>query len=135
MTDEVRKWLRIADSDWKAAQLLLTADTHAAVCFHVQQCVEKLMKAALIARKTRPPYIHSLVDLSAMLSELEPAWSWSIVELRFLTRGAVEMRYVYEEAFAEDAREAIRIGELMRDRLLFLLLSSAAGEQEGREEE
>ncbi len=33
------------------------------VCFHAHQCVEKLLKACLIAKSNRPPRTHNLVDL------------------------------------------------------------------------
>ena len=47
----VPEWIRKAEADWIAAATLHSLnkeELHDAVVFHVQQCVEKLLKARLI---------------------------------------------------------------------------------------
>jgi HEPN domain-containing protein len=63
-----------------------------AVCFHAQQCVEKLMKALLIHHNIVPPRTHNFTELDRLLRPVEPQWSWPVQELRFLTRASVDFR-------------------------------------------
>jgi HEPN domain-containing protein len=50
MSSVIKEWLRKANSDWQTANLIWDSSelNYDAVCFHTQQCVEKLMKALLI---------------------------------------------------------------------------------------
>jgi hypothetical protein len=63
MSKVVQEWIRKADSDWRTANLIWGAPepNYDAVCFHTQQCVEKMMKALLISRQQVPPYTHNLI--------------------------------------------------------------------------
>jgi hypothetical protein len=78
VTEEfVRDWLKKADNDLKAAQLLLDApeapvDT---ICFHAQQAAEKVLKGLLTARSIEFPKTHSLLLLLDLLGDDE--WSHS----------------------------------------------------------
>lgn len=51
MNEEVSEWLAKATSDSDAARDLKIADRthHDLLCFLCQQCIEKLLKAAIIA--------------------------------------------------------------------------------------
>src|SRR5207248_9526273 len=73
MTDEVRSWLEYAEADWKsAAHALIGSPVHTnLVLFLSQQCVEKLLEAALMQRADFPPKTHDLASLSKRLSRLE----------------------------------------------------------------
>lgn len=52
---EHKEWLRFAEGDLKTAKILLNADyvVISAVCFHAQQCVEKVLKAYLVFKKKK----------------------------------------------------------------------------------
>jgi HEPN domain-containing protein len=55
--EAVRQWQAKAQSDWDAVEILTAskrcpADT---VCFHCQQCVEKLLKALLTRHGIKAP--------------------------------------------------------------------------------
>jgi len=92
----VEEWIAKADADFGTASreaAVVDHTNHDAVCFHAQQCVEKLFKAAMIAAGHTPPRLHDLAVLSRMLEDLVPGWSWPDEEMRFLTRAAVEYRY------------------------------------------
>jgi HEPN domain-containing protein/predicted nucleotidyltransferase len=63
--ESVASWLRRAESDFITMETM--AKSHRppfdVVCFHAHQCVEKLLKACLIARSIRPPRTHDLREL------------------------------------------------------------------------
>ena len=65
----VAGWLRKADDDLEAAQILLNSGSgvHDVVCFHAQQCVEKCLKALLTFNRTAFPFVHDLGELAALL--------------------------------------------------------------------
>jgi len=59
----VREWLDKAEGDFRTAtrEIAVTeAPNYDAFCFHAQQCIEKLLKAALIAYGTSAPRTHDL---------------------------------------------------------------------------
>ena len=94
---------------------------HDAVCFHVQQCVEKLMKAGLIHVGAHAPKIHDLSDLSGLLKKVHPQWQWDEAELDRIGEGAIAGRYPGEEATADEAAAAIDVMVRIRPPLLRLL--------------
>jgi HEPN domain-containing protein len=124
MNETVREWIAKAEGDYWTANRELHASewlNYDAVCFHSQQCIEKLMKAVLIHRSTVPPRIHDLAQLDRVLASSVPDWSWPVEELRFLTRAAVGYRYPGEMADQEEATQALDICVRLRERLLALL--------------
>lgn len=125
MNDVIREWLAKADGDFRTAQRELAAAEAPnldAVCFHAQQCIEKLMKAQLIAWGELPPKTHDLVFLADAISRGNPDWQWPEDELRFLTRAAVAFRYPGESAEQADAAEAVEIAARLRTALLARLV-------------
>ena len=67
--DRAKEWIRFAQSDLKAAQVLLKEEVYNEVCFHSQQCVEKLLKAFLVSKGEQTPKTHRLIDLLEILLE------------------------------------------------------------------
>jgi HEPN domain-containing protein len=61
--DRAREWVRFAEGDLRSARVLLREAVYNEVCFHSQQCVEKLLKAFLVSRGERTPRTHRLTDL------------------------------------------------------------------------
>jgi HEPN domain-containing protein len=123
-SETVKEWMAKAEGDFTVACREIRArrsPNYDAVCFHAQQCVEKLMKALLIHLGVMPPKTHMLLSLDELLGPLCTQWSWAADELRFLSRAAVFLRYPGESARKEDAREALAIAKQMRLRLLSLL--------------
>ena len=125
MNDAVRPWLEKAQGDWLVMQKL-AADPQpefaAAICFHAQQCVEKLMKALLIANhRLDPPKTHNLRYLSRLIREVLPDWEADNEELYQLSFGAVTTRYPGDEAIEEDATWCRETAERLRAELLGLL--------------
>ena len=124
MNGTVEEWVCKAEADFATASRELRAGENPnldAVCFHAQQCVEKLMKALLIQLGTVPPRTHDLVYLDGLLSQACSEWSWPVEELRFVSRAAVAFRYPGESAQREDAAETLRLATRMRGKLCDLL--------------
>lgn len=51
MNEIVKEWLEYSENDYFIAKELVEMDSFrvlGGICFHSQQCIEKLMKAALI---------------------------------------------------------------------------------------
>jgi HEPN domain-containing protein len=124
MNDTVREWIAKAEADWATARREMAVQgepNYDAVCFHAQQAIEKLLKAALIHHRTTPPRTHDLPELSRLLTQARPTWSWSVGDLGFVSRAAVVFRYPGESAEQEDAAEALRLAAPLRDALVKLL--------------
>lgn len=69
MKEQVRQWLSFAEEDLKVARIILKEKIYNQVCFHAQQCVEKLLKA-LIEEKEMVPKEHRLPKLFRICKEL-----------------------------------------------------------------
>jgi HEPN domain-containing protein len=92
MNDVVKEWVEKAEADFGTAQREFAAGprpNYDAVCFHAQQCIEKLMKGLFIAFGSVPPKTHDLATLGHLLGTLCPSWSWPSEDLRLLTRAEI----------------------------------------------
>jgi HEPN domain-containing protein len=89
-----------------------------AVCFHSQQCIEKLMKALLIARGAAVSKTHDLAEVGRLLGVAGEELPGGLEELRFLSLAAVTFRYPGESADREIAARAYEISSRLRQGLL-----------------
>jgi HEPN domain-containing protein len=124
MNEIINEWIRKADADYATAcrEMSVGVDVnYDAVCFHSQQCIEKLMKALLIKNGVNPPKIHDLFHLSLLLSPVCKNWSPRPEDLRYLTRASVDFRYPGESADKDEAAEALEICSKLRTVLHQLL--------------
>jgi HEPN domain-containing protein len=88
----------------------LTSSNH---LFPLQQCAEKLLKAALLASGGAIPKTHDLNTLSTLLSGLDPTWVWDLDVLEELSTNAVASRYPGYTLDPQDAADTMhRAGEL-----------------------
>ena len=72
MNEIVNEWIVKAEADFHTASRERAVEewpNYDAVCFHAQQCVEKYMKAILIAKEVTPPRTHDLVELHRLITE------------------------------------------------------------------
>ena len=122
MNEIVKQWLESSDGDLRAMETLqeVGGGMHVAACFHAQQCVEKLMKAVLIAGDADAPKIHDLVTLSRLVRDLR-GWTWDEGELDDLSRGAVTLRYPLAQPDEEEAARLAEVCRRVRPPLLALL--------------
>lgn len=120
MNRTVSEWVDKAEADYRTAvREFQTPDlpNYDAVCFHAQQCIEKLMKAILIHRKQLPPRTHSLERVYEMLKPLYPDLSCSANDLRHLTKIGMAVRYPGETAERDEANDVMEICTRLRDSL------------------
>lgn len=128
MNATVREWIAKAEGDYATAarELNPTGTPNLdAVCFHAEQCIEKLMKALLIHLGVTPTRSHDLVALDRLLMPVCQGWSWPVEELRLLTRAAMDFRYPGDSADQKEAAESFDIATRMRAKLRALLDISA----------
>ena len=90
---EARTLLRVALRDLQTAQLLEAAPApESSWGFHIQQAIEKALKAWILSLNHQSPYSHDLSDLLRILSDLgqdvEP-----YAEMTVFTVFAVQLRY------------------------------------------
>jgi len=124
MNGTVREWVEKAEGDLRTAQRefrALDRPNYDAVCFHAQQCVEKLMKALLMHHQITPPRTHDLERLFDLLKPVVPTFAPSVEDIRSLTTTGMAVRYPDESADQEDARQALEICERLRGELLGML--------------
>ena len=111
VNDEVNEWIAKADTDYKAALDLARRRKDPlpdSVCFHCHQCVEKYLKAFLIAHSTLFPKTHDLILLNDMCSANDELFVRIRDALEELIGYDVAIRYPGAEATLEDAREAVK---------------------------
>lgn len=86
-------WMRYARSDLALAQqsppegVLLET-----LCFHIQQSVEKALKAILVHHNIRPPRTHDIQSILLLIEELLPLPDW-MAEAALVTDYAIGARY------------------------------------------
>jgi len=125
--DIVTKWAVKADNDFKTGMDEFNSPdpTYDTVCFHMQQCAEKYLKAFLIFRNKEISKTHNITLLLQQCAMIDKDFEQFInEETAKLTYYAVEARYpddfympTYEEALqAMDIAEEIR--SLVRTKII-----------------
>ncbi|MEW6028229.1 MAG: HEPN domain-containing protein [Chloroflexota bacterium] len=118
MTDinELKSWISYAEEDYSAARALLK---HAkpklfSACFHAQQCAEKYLKAMLLLKDVDFPKTHDLISLNMLCNQAGIFTGFNPHDLVELSRHAVETRYPGNQPTLEEAREAVKIANVIR---------------------
>ena len=91
MHEHTERWLAFAREDLRMAELAMAETLWNQVCFHAQQCVEKVLKSWLAERGESPLRTHKLVDLVVLLGETRLAGLAD--EVRELDRFYIFTRY------------------------------------------
>ena len=105
-----REWLRKARADLRGAHELMEArpPVYDLICFHCQQCVEKLLKAMLQELGASVPRTHDLEDLLALILPHDATLKSIRRGLKFLSAFAVDYRYPGQTATGRQAKAALR---------------------------
>ena len=117
----VAQWVLKAESDLKTAALLLRVRRDCLtdiVCFHVQQCVEKYVKAMLVLNAIEFPRTHQISLLLALVpAQVRPVLTPQ--EQDRLTEYAVTTRYPgdYDPISREEARQAVQTARRLRNQV------------------
>jgi HEPN domain-containing protein len=69
MKEEVQNWIDYSLEDLRMAELALKDKIYNQVCFHSQQCVEKILKALIEFQGRLHPQTHKLADLLSFVLE------------------------------------------------------------------
>ena len=120
MKAETAEWVAKAEGDFADARRGVRARTHPnpdGVCFHVQQCLEKYLKARLVEAGATFPKTHDLGRILDLIVPLEPLWAAWRPDLNLITSFAVEYRYPGESATKEDARHSFHLCRAFRTNL------------------
>lgn len=118
------EWAAKAENDLKSAIYLLNIKDCPTdnVCFHAQQCVEKYVKALLVAQERAFRKTHDIRELVILLpARLRP--SLDDKEQDRLTEYATVTRYPgnYEPISLSEARQAVKIARRVRREIRRLL--------------
>jgi HEPN domain-containing protein len=105
-----REWIRKAEDDYRAAELLLAAGKglYDQICFHCQQSAEKYLKALLEEHGISVPRSHDLEDLLVLLLPHHGSLGSHRRGLRWLTGFAVDPRYPLLRTNKRQATSAVR---------------------------
>jgi HEPN domain-containing protein len=82
--------------------------------FHAQQCVEKYLKALLMARRQPFPRTHDVVALSALCHQHGIIIAVDLESLERLAAYAVQVRYPGEDPSVAEAKEALQVAMAVR---------------------
>lgn len=115
------EWVEKAEEDYRAAVALDESDVPAVVCFLSQQCIEKYLKAALVALGKEPPRTHDLIHMQERVAKLDPRFSTFAEPLQVLMPYSVLVRYPGGKVTSADARAARETMRSLRDRIRELL--------------
>lgn len=91
--DDPREWLNRARSNLAMATSSVPGAYLEDLCFEAQQAAEKAIKAVLIGRNIRFPYIHDLGRLLEILEQSGEEIPAPVAKARELTEFAVSGRY------------------------------------------
>jgi len=116
-----REWVQKAESDFKAAGLLLKAgdDYLFQAAVHSQQAAEKYLKAFLVWHQIEFPKTHDIAKLIALAAEVAPDLPEILAEAKTLTGFGVDFRYPgdYPGLTSTDAETALGLATLVRDEI------------------
>jgi len=111
--DDPKEWLNRARSNLAQARAEHPDVYLEDLCFNAQQAAEKAIKALLLQRGIRFPYIHDLAELLRLLDQAGEKIPPQVRAARQLTDYAVEARYpgLAEPVSREEYEEAVSIAE------------------------
>lgn len=120
MNEEIVKlWIIKADHDFKAGQGELTTENPATdtICFHMQQCVEKYLKAFLVYHGKEISKSHNLAFILQQCADVDPDFeNLKSSGADELTAYAVNARYPddFYMPVLEETRNAVKIAERVK---------------------
>lgn len=111
------EWVEKAEGDYATTLRELRArkaPNYDAACFHAQQLAEKYLKAFLQENDQSVPKTHSLIDILALVLQLDGSFQLIRPDLERLGRFAVRFRYPGDKADREEAKAAYQSAEVVR---------------------
>ncbi len=110
------EWMEKAEKDYAAVQWLQQAPIpdYDIICFHIQQCIEKYLKAWLQAANLLIPRSHDLKEVLALIVSTVPMWQTWEPDFSEISKYAVATRYPGDSATADNAMHAMQICDQVR---------------------
>ena len=112
-------WMEKVEHDLAAIRMLLRVDDAPmdVVCFHAQQAVEKVLKAALAAHNIAPERTHDVIALLDDVIPLGMGLEKEAAAIASLNAYAVGVRYPFElpDPSPDEARQAAQTAERVCD--------------------
>jgi HEPN domain-containing protein len=118
MKQLTEEWIGKAEGDFASAQRELRArktPNYDSACFHVQQCIEKYLKARICEEGVPIAKTHNLLYLLDHCLACEPMWESVRTSLNVINLYAVAFRYPGEHADKSNAREAVALCKGVRE--------------------
>jgi HEPN domain-containing protein len=120
-----QEWTSKGDNDLKNAvhTLKLGKDCPTdTVCFHAQQCVEKYLKAFLVALEKPFPRTHDIESLISLMPK-DVRLGLTVEEQRRLTEYATVLRYPgpYEAIPLTEAKQSVKLAQRVQRKIRKLL--------------
>ena len=119
--EEVKQWVRRADTDLRVAKRLLDdGEEPWVITFHAQQAAEKYLKAYLTFKQIRFRKTHDILDLLSLCIESDADFErLKSKDLEKFKEYATEFRYpTLFEPTMEEAEEAIETAESVRNAVM-----------------
>jgi HEPN domain-containing protein len=88
-----QQWLDFASEDLTVARLVFAEEHFAHGCFLSQQCMEKALKAFLLAKLNQYPRIHNLTDLLTQCTTIDTGFSQFIADCVTVDQYYIPTRY------------------------------------------
>lgn len=123
--EDTREWLRRAQADLNAADLLIGGDLLEAAVFHCQQAVEKALKSVLAWHDEPVRKTHDLGAIGKKASELNVGLTEAVRDVGELTDFAWVYRYPGDPPALDltEAAKALTTAHTLYDAILNLLPS------------
>ncbi len=111
-----QEWIEKAEVSYQTAKLLQQPPDPIfdAICFHVEQCIEKYLKAWLQEANIRFQKIHDLKELLDIIVPILPSWQHWQPDFKLITEYAVKFRYPGASATADNIQYAMHICDEVR---------------------
>jgi len=121
--ETIKKWIIKAENDLKIGkdEILTNNPATDAICFHMQQCVEKYLKIFLLYNKKTFRKTHNIAELIYLCSQIDDEFKYlSKLGATELTSYAIEIRYGddFYMPTIDEAKEAIEIAEKTKEFVL-----------------
>jgi HEPN domain-containing protein len=115
--ESLARWIEKAEHDAQSAKILFSSEPNLydMVCYHIQQCVEKFLKAFLAYNKAEIPKTHNIHVLLELCAKIDNTFGeLQDSEVGRLTEYAAELRYPgdWDMPDKEETEEALRLMEL-----------------------
>ncbi len=117
----VKQWILKAENDLNVIEheVKVSDPTTDMICFHAQQCVEKYLKAFLIANQINYQHTHNIGTILKPCKDINPNFS-QLTDSLILTNYAVDLRYADDFYIPEieEAKEAHQIALKVKEFVL-----------------